>query len=73
MDGEPARALQALEQHAAEFPAGMLAEERESLWIQALVAQGRKGDARAKADAFREKYPGSILWPVVEELLRSSQ
>lgn len=67
--GNGAAALVALERHATEFPRGRLAEEREALWIQALVLVGRKADARARADGFRARFPSSFLRSAVEEML----
>ncbi|MEO6576594.1 MAG: hypothetical protein ABIP89_22290 [Polyangiaceae bacterium] len=63
-------ALDATDQHARKFPNGHLAEERESLAIQALVGGGRDADARARAARFRAKYPHSLLLPAVEAAVR---
>lgn len=57
--GEPARALALVDAHARAYPGGSLVQEREMLAIQALVAQGRRADAAARAAAFRRAYPGS--------------
>lgn len=59
-------ALDATEQHGRKFPNGHLAEERESLAIQALVGAGRDSEARARAARFRARYPHSLLLPAVE-------
>lgn len=64
-------ALDATEQHAGKFPSGHLAEERESLAIQALVGAGRDAEARTRAARFRAKYPHSLLLPAVEAAVRS--
>ena len=67
-DGE--QALAAADQHAEKFPRGQLAEEREALAIQALVAVGRGHEAAERAGRFRLAYPHSVLLPVVDEALR---
>jgi hypothetical protein len=57
--GDPARALQVLEQSAAQFPSGSLAQERSALEIEALVRAGKHTDAKRKAAAFLTQYPES--------------
>src|SRR3974390_1523666 len=42
-----------LERHAAEFPSGQLAEEREALVIRLLIREGREGEARSRAARVR--------------------
>jgi hypothetical protein len=59
-------ALTALQQHAAQFPAGRLVEERESLWVQVLVARGELDPARARARDFHAKFPRRLLGPTVD-------
>jgi hypothetical protein len=70
--GQPAEALAALAGHAKRFPKGRLAEERESLTVQALAAAGRPGEARERAERFRRRSPNSILLPAVESALAPS-
>jgi RNA polymerase sigma-70 factor (ECF subfamily) len=69
--GDSAGALEATEAHARQFPRGRLAEERESIAIQALVAAGRNQEARARASEFLAKYPKSMFRPAVEVALSS--
>lgn len=69
--GNFAAALDATDQHARAFPAGNLAEERESIAIQALVGAGRDDDARARATRFHAKYPRSPLRPAVDAAIRA--
>ena len=57
--GDPARALQLLEQSRRMFPTGVLEQERERLAIEALVKAGRTPEASARASAFLRKYPDS--------------
>jgi hypothetical protein len=70
--GRPELALQAAQQHEAEFPRGRLREERELLSIQALAAQGEHAAARKRAERFRRDFPHSLLVGAVEELLWSA-
>ncbi len=55
----PARALAFTDQHRRRFGEGTLAQEREVVAIDALVRLGRGADARARADAFRARWPRS--------------
>ncbi len=68
--GDHASALEALNRHESSFPKGQLAEEREALAIQTLVAAGRAREAVERGARFRLRYPESILLPVVDESLR---
>lgn len=65
-------AILELERHALSQPHGRLVEEREALWVQALVALGRLDDAKAKAAQFKAKFPKSMLLPAVEASAASS-
>ena len=67
MRGNPADAIAALDQHGQKFPAGQLAEHREAIAVQALAAQGKTDEAGQRANQFREKWPHSILLPVVDQ------
>jgi hypothetical protein len=69
--GHTDRALSALRTHARSFPNGQLAEERDSLMVQALVAKGESAQARERAARFQKQHPGSLFGPVVEQALRS--
>jgi TolA-binding protein len=64
-------ALAALDRHAREFPRGQLAEERESMRIQALVGQGRNDEARERAARFHRDFPDSLLQGSVDATIRS--
>lgn len=55
----PSRAIALCDEHARLYPSGALSEEREFIRIQALMAAGRVGEARALADAFEARHPGS--------------
>jgi hypothetical protein len=69
--GDSLDALETIERHARRFPDGRLAEERDSLWVQALVGAGRFDEARQRATRFRRDYPDSMLLPAVEAAERS--
>lgn len=64
--GQPAAAIDAVDAHAARFPTGRLAEEREALAVQALARSGNTAAAKRRADAFRKAYPNSIFAPAVD-------
>ena len=69
--GDNASALKALADHAKAHPTGQLSEERESLWIQALVRSGDGDAAKARAAKFRKRYPLSIQLRVIDAALES--
>jgi hypothetical protein len=59
--GEPASALAPTAAHAARFPRGVLAEERDALQIRALARLGRGDEARALLARMRAAHPDSFL------------
>ena len=69
--GHTGDALAALHRHARVFAKGQLAEERDSLLVQTLVAQGDFAKARNRAAHFHRHYPHSLFAPVVDQALRS--
>ena len=64
-------ALAALRHHTRVYPSGQLAEERESLLIQSLVAKGDYAQARIQAALFNRRYPHSLFSPAIEQALQS--
>ncbi len=62
-------AIASLRRHAERWPRGLLAEEREVVWIQALVAGGGRQEAEERAARFRRDFPGSALAPAVDAAL----
>jgi hypothetical protein len=66
-DGQSALARLAL--HERRFANGALAQEREAMTIRALVLAGDRDGARRRADTFRTRYPGSLLWPMITATL----
>jgi hypothetical protein len=69
--GEAAKAVEAAERHAQEFPSGALAEEREAIVIRALVQAGRGDEARARAAQFHARFPESIFGRAIDAALAS--
>lgn len=70
--GDAPAALVGVERHARRFPRGALAEEREVLWIQALLVAGRRDEAGARAERFRRQFPGSLAGRGLEAALRTN-
>jgi hypothetical protein len=70
---EPDRALQAVAHHERRFPTGVLVQERETMAIRALLAQGRAEAAEARAKQFRDRFPDSLLWPTIERALQAAK
>jgi len=54
---DPARALATLQEHASRFPAGELAQERETMAVEALVRVHRRPEAKARANALLARFP----------------
>ena len=63
--GDPARALELLDEHAWTFPDGVLAEERSAERVTTLCALGRVDQARAEAARFLATHAESPLAKVV--------
>ena len=57
--GNTATALQLLDGAASRFHPGILIQEREALYVEALAALGRTSEASAHAEAFIRDYPKS--------------
>ncbi len=64
--GDAAGALVSLRRHRKRFARGRLSEERDALFVQALVRAGRPGQARRHATRFKKRYPKSLFGPVVD-------
>jgi hypothetical protein len=69
--GDFSSALAPLADHERRFPKGQLAEEREALRVQALSGLGRTEEASRAAQAFRERFPASVLLSRMRSLQRS--
>ncbi len=63
--GDNDGAFAAIDEHSARFPQGALAEEREALRIQALVAADRDPEARVALGIFLRTYPRSLAGPAL--------
>lgn len=68
----PSQAYDLLIRHAAEFPSGQLASEREVLLVDALIRLGRRADAEARGRALVAREPGGAYARRVEALLSSA-
>jgi hypothetical protein len=69
LETSPAEALAALDVHAATFPAGRLAMERELLAVDALSRAGRVADARRRGEVLLASAHGSIYEERVKTML----
>ncbi len=58
--GEAGEALAAAARHAREYPDGALVEEREAIAVKALVALGRKDEARTRVRALEQRFPTGL-------------
>jgi hypothetical protein len=65
---DAATALSAVAEHQRLYPRGELAEERESLAIVALHANGQTDRARDRANRFRARFPNSIYATALDRL-----
>ncbi len=68
---QPSQALRKLDEHARLYPDGMLAQEREVLAIEALLAAGQRPAAEARAERLAANHPGSAHLRRVRVLLGS--
>jgi hypothetical protein len=66
--GDPSHAIAALDRHRQRYPAGQLTEERESLAVYALVAEGKMDEARDRTAAFHRKFQHSLQGPALDAL-----
>jgi hypothetical protein len=65
-EGRADVALRVAREHAIQFPAGALAQEREVVEIQALERVGRVSEARQRATSFERRFPDSPHRPLVD-------
>jgi len=66
LGADPARALSLTQQHAQQFPRGLLVQEREVIAISALRRLGRNSEAEARAARFDARYPHSAHQQTVD-------
>ena len=69
--GDSTQALVVIDALAKRLPRGQLAEERESLAVEALMAAGKVSEAKARGAKFREDFPQSMLLPAVDAALEA--
>jgi hypothetical protein len=70
-EGNAQGSLDRLDRHRRLFPKALLAEERDALQVQALVKAARYDEARARANTFRKRVPGSLFLPMVDAAIDS--
>jgi hypothetical protein len=70
--GSPLSALGLADRHAALFATGTLAQEREVIAIEALLALHRSDEATERAGRFFREFPNSAHRPRIEALLRGA-
>jgi hypothetical protein len=66
--GNPARALQILDEYGSQYPNGRLADARAVSRLVALCDLGRVADVRREADQFKARYPSSPLYDRVNKI-----
>jgi hypothetical protein len=66
LNSSPAQALRLAQQHAQQFPHGLLTQEREVIAISALRRLGRTTEAEARAARFDARYPHSLHQQAVD-------
>jgi hypothetical protein len=66
---DPDAALRLVAEHAARFPNGVFAQEREVLAIDALLHAGRRAEAKARGRRFIQAHPDSPHIPRLRALL----
>jgi hypothetical protein len=66
---EPARALALAEAGAAEFRAGTFTPEWEGVAVLALFELGRVDEARARGEAFLQRYPSGTYAPRIRQAI----
>jgi TolA-binding protein len=68
--GDNASAIGTLKRHAALYPKGELAQEREALLVQALAASGDEAGAQRRAKDFKKRFPDSLQQGSVDKAAR---
>lgn len=73
MPADPRHALTLADRHARQFPAGVLAEERELIAIRALVTLEQTSDAQRRVREFERTYPSSPHLAAARRALESTK
>jgi hypothetical protein len=71
LSSEPSLSLQLVEQARQSFPRSAFGQEREFIAISALYGLGRRAEAGAREQAFRERHPRSAYLPQLDRLSSS--
>jgi trimeric autotransporter adhesin len=71
--GDADGALAAVSRHARLYPAGQLAEERDSLRVRAAASRGDDADVQTLGAEFTRHYPQSLFLPSVREAIAASR
>lgn len=71
--GDSQAALASLQRHARNFSRGQLSEERDALWIRALVIDREFAAAGIRAEKFQTRYPRSLFLPMIRDALAKSR
>jgi hypothetical protein len=69
---QPQALLKVLKQHATWYPHGMLAQEREVLAVEALLAAGQIEAGKRRAARLEAEFPNSAHLPRIHALLKSA-
>jgi len=69
---DPSQTLALVEEHMRAFPEGELVQEREVTAVEALARLGRMTEAKARAAAFRARYPRTPYGARIERALGES-
>lgn len=69
LHGSPSKALETTAEHARAYPHGALAQEREVIAIESLLALGRHDEAKRRAKAFHTSYPTSSHGERIDRLV----
>jgi hypothetical protein len=67
--GDHETALRVLERHERTYHRPLLGDERDALFVQALVRAGRYDEARTRAEALRRRSPNSLFLSAVDAAL----
>ena len=71
--GAPDRSLALLKQHRRQYQHGKLAEEREALYILALVKMGKRQTAENQAKRFYQRFPSSVFRDTIAQSIAASR
>ncbi len=70
VSGQARVALRRVREHRRKFRRGTLSQEREALWVRALVALGRTDQAKKRGAGFLKRFPRSLHRRAVQAALK---